>query len=153
MGACTIISDFVFSFVPIMLLLIAMMATTGRWLRVDLVSLIPLLLITLLGAYGVGFALGGLALVFKRIQALFQIMQFVFVGLLVIPTRVPGVKYLPLALGNDLIYRTMVQGVRLWRLPIGDILTAVAVGAAYLAAGILVFSWCERVAKNRGLHY
>mgnify|MGYP000913284451 CR=1 FL=1 len=117
-GACTIISDFAFSFVPIMLLLIAMMATTGRWLRVDLVSLIPLLLITLLGAYGVGFALGGLALVFKRIQALFQIMQFVFVGLLVIPTRVPGVKYLPLALGNDLIYRTMVQGVRLWRLPL-----------------------------------
>ncbi len=154
-GACTIISDFVFSFVPIMLLLIAMMATTGRWLRVDLVSLIPLLLITLLGAYGVGFALGGLALVFKRIQALFQIMQFVFVGLLVIPTRVPGVKYLPLALGNDLIHRTMVQGVRLWRLPVGDILTAVAVGAAYLAAGVLVFAWCERVAKNRGLlgHY
>jgi ABC-2 type transport system permease protein len=82
-------------------------------------------------------------------------MQFVFVGLLVIPTRVPGVKYLPLALGNDLIHRTMVQGVRLWRLPVGDILTAVAVGAAYLAAGVLVFAWCERVAKNRGLlgHY
>ena len=154
-GAATLMSDFVFSFIPIMLLLMAMMATTGRWLKVDLVTLIPLLFITLLGAYGVGFALGGLALVFKRIQALFQIIQFVFIGLLVIPIRVPGVKYLPLALGNDLIYRSMVDGVRLWCLPLGDILTAVAVGAAYLAAGIAVFSWCERIAKNRGLlgHY
>lgn len=153
--ACTIVSDFVFSFVPIMLLLVAMMATTGRWLRVDLVSLIPLLLITLLGAYGVGFALGGLALVFKRIQALFQIMQFVFIGLLVIPLRVPGVKYLPLAMGNDLIRSVMVDGVRLWRLPPGDILTATVVGALYLAIGIAIFSLCERNAKSRGLlgHY
>lgn len=154
-GACTIISDLVFSFVPIMALLMAMMATTGKWLRVDLISLVPLLLITLLGGYGVGFALGGLALVFKRIQALFQIMQFVFIGLLVIPIRVPVAKYLPLAMGNHLIYRTMVDGVRLWRLPLGDVLTAVWVGAAYLAVGIGIFSWCERVAKNRGLlgHY
>ena len=154
-AASTLISDFVFSFVPIMLLLAAMMATTGKWLRVDPPSLVPLLLITLLGAYGVGFALGGLALVFKRIQALFQIMQFVFVGVLVIPMRVPAAKYLPLALGNDLIRRAMVDGVRLWRLPPGDILTAVAVGAAYLAVGVAIFSWCERVAKNRGLlgHY
>jgi ABC-2 type transport system permease protein len=148
-------SYFVFSFVPIMLLLFAMMATTGRWLRVDMVSLVPLLVITLLGAYGVGFALGGLALVFKRIQALFQIIQFVFIGLLVIPARVPGVKYLPLAMGNDLIRAVMVDGVRLWRLPPGDILTAAAVGAVYLAIGIVIFSLCERVAKNRGLlgHY
>ncbi len=57
-----------------------MMATTGKWMNLDFVSLVPLLAITLLGAYGFGFALGGLALVFKRIQALFQIMQFVFIG-------------------------------------------------------------------------
>jgi ABC-2 type transport system permease protein len=154
-GACTIVSDFVFSFVPIMLLLVAMMATTGKWLRVDLISLVPLLLITLLGGHGVGFALGGLALVFKRIQALFQIVQFVFIGLLVIPIHVPVAKYLPLAMGNYLIRRTMVDGVRLWRLPPADVLIAVAVGAAYLAVGIAIFSWCERVAKNRGLlgHY
>ncbi|MBP7892840.1 MAG: ABC transporter permease [Firmicutes bacterium] len=154
-GAATLMSDFVFSFVPIMLLLFAMMATTGRWLRVDMVSLVPLLLITLLGAYGVGFALGGLALVFKRIQALFQIMQFVFIGLLVIPVHVPGVKCMPLALGNDLIRTVMVDGVRLWRLPPGDIVTAAAVGAVYLAVGIVIFSLCERVARNRGLlgHY
>ena len=150
-GAATAISDFVFSFVPIMLLLVAMMATTGRWLRMDLVSLVPLLLITLLGAYGVGFALGGLALVFKRIQALFQIMQFVFIGLLVIPVRVPGVKYLPLAMGNDLIHAVMVDGVRLWLLPPGDILTAAAVGVVYVAVGIVIFSLCERVDKNEGL--
>jgi len=154
-GACTVISNFIFSLVPIMVLLFAMMATTGKWLNLDFVSLIPLLLITLLGAYGFGFALGGLALVFKRIQAFFQIMQFVFVGFLIVPTRLAWAKFLPLAVGNDLISTVMVDGARLWELPLNDILTATAVGAAYLAIGIVIFSQCENVAKSRGLlgHY
>ena len=114
-----------------------------------------MLLITILGSYGFGFALGGLALIFKRIQAIFQIFQFVFVGFLVIPQRVPWAKLLPLSMGNSLIYDVMVDGIRLWELPIGSILTALVVGAVYLAVGVAVFSVCENIAKDRGLlgHY
>ncbi|HHY98373.1 MAG TPA: ABC transporter permease [Firmicutes bacterium] len=137
------------------ILLLAMMATTGRWLNLDIISIVPLLLMTVLTAYGVGFALGGLALIFKRIQAFFQIMQFVFIGCLVIPWRLAWAKFLPLSLGNALIYRIMADGVRLWELPLGDVLMATGIGLGYLTLGLLVFSACERAAKGRGLlgHY
>ena len=153
--ACTMVSSFVLSFIPVVILLIAMMITTGQWLNLDFISLIPLSIITVLGAYGFGFTLGGLALIFKRIQALFQIIQFVFVGFLVVPSRLPWAKFLPLSLGNTLIYDVMVNGTRLWELPLSSILTATTVGIAYLAVGIAIFSFCENIAKDRGLlgHY
>lgn len=151
----TMISSFALNFIPILILLVIMMATTGQWLNLDFISLIPLLLITVLGAYGFGFALGGLALIFKRIQAIFQIFQFVFIGFLVIPQRVAWAKFLPLSMGNSLIYDVMVDGTRLWELPFGSVLTALLVGVAYLAIGIIMFSLCENIAKDRGLlgHY
>lgn len=131
------------------------MATTGRWLHLDAVSIAPLMIVTVLGAYGVGFILGGLALVFKRIQALFQIVQFVFVGCLVIPSRVTWAGFLPLSAGAVLLRKTMVAGARIWQLPAGEVLMATAVGAGYLVLGLGVFSACECVAKARGLlgHY
>ena len=56
---------------------------------------------------------------------------------------------------NSLSYDVMLDGIRLWELPIGSILTALVVGAVYLAVGVAVFSVCENIAKDRGLlgHY
>lgn len=154
---CTfsLVVDFLVNMVAAVAFLFAMMATTGRWLNLDVVSIAPLIIVTVLGAYGTGFALGGLALVFKRIQAFFQVIQFAFVGCLVIPSRIPWAKLLPLTTGNALIYRVMAEGKRLWELPAADVLAALAVGVAYLAAGLAIFSACERAAKARGLlgHY
>ena len=91
----------------------------------------------------------------KGIQAFPQTMLFFFFCFLIAPTRLGGLNFLPLAVGNDLISTVMVDGARLWELPLNDILTATAVGAAYLAIGIVIFSCCENVAKSRGLlgHY
>jgi ABC-2 type transport system permease protein len=151
----TVLSTFLLNLIPHMVFLVAMMATTGRWLNIDLVSLIPLLAITVLGAYGFGFALGGLALIFKRIQALFQIVQFVFMAFLIVPFRVPWAKFLPLSMGNSLLYDVMVEGSRLWELPMKNLFIAIAVGTAYLSVGLIIFSRCENIAKDRGLlgHY
>lgn len=153
--ACTVVSTFLLNLIPHTVFLLAMMATTGRWLHIDFLSLIPLMAITVLGAYGFGFALGGLALVFKRIQALFQIVQFVFLAFLLVPTRVPWAKFLPLSLGNSLVNDVMVKGTPLWRLPIQSILMATAVGIVYLAIGLIIFARFERIARDRGLlgHY
>jgi ABC-2 type transport system permease protein len=153
--ACTVVSTFLLNLIPHTVFLLAMMATTGRWLHIDFLSLIPLMAITVLGAYGFGFALGGLALVFKRIQALFQIVQFVFLAFLLVPTRVPWAKFLPLSLGNSLLNDVMVKGTPLWRLPIKSVLMATAVGMVYLAVGLVVFARFEKIARDRGLlgHY
>lgn len=149
-AAFTIISNMLFSLVPVFVALIAMMLTAGTWLSLDLITLVPLMVISTLGAIGIGYALGGLALVFKRVQALFQIVQFLFIGVMTIPQRLWWARLLPVNAGYGLIRTTMVDGVRLWELPPGDVAIAVLVGVAYVAAGVAVFAACERAAKSRG---
>lgn len=151
-NACSTAVNFIVNILCNVVLLLAAMATTGKWLRLDVVSILPLLLLTLAGAYGIGFALGGLALIFKRIQATFQIVQFVFIGFLLAPmSNIPATKYLPLAMGNILIQRVMVNGFRLWQLPLDELGVAAATGVVYLGLGLTAFAWASRVARNRGL--
>lgn len=136
--------------------LLLMMATTGQWLRLDLVTLLPLLVFTIASAQGLGFVMGGFALVFKQVQATLGILQFAFVGLLAAPIdRLPWLKYLPLSWGNDLVRRAMIDGVSIFAMPAADLLFLVANGAAYFGLGFLGFKFFERRARERGLlgHY
>ena len=137
-------------------LLVVMMATTGRWLHVDLLTIVPLLLFTIASVQGIGFVMGGLALVFKQIQAALGILQFLFVGLIAVPMdQFPLARFLPLTWGTQLIGRAMMDGDRLWTLPPADVLGVAVVGIAYFAAGFGAFTLFERLARNRGLlgHY
>lgn len=151
-----LITRFLVNLILVGLILVAMMLTSGYWLYIDLISLIPLMVITISACYGFGFMMGGLALVFKRIQSSFQILQFTFVAFVAVPlNRFEWAKYLPLAMGNSLLRRVMVEGTRLWQLPAADLLVAAIVGAGYFFLGLAVFFRCISVARDRGLmgHY
>ena len=140
----------VYSFNVIFLLL--MMVTTGKYLRLDLISLVPILAVTIAGVYGIGYMLGGLALVFKRIQSFFQVMQFLMVAFLLAPVdRYLWAKLLPLGMGNHLAAEVMVGGKHLWQLPPADLLYLTASSAFYLVLGLAVFTRCEKAAKKAGL--
>ncbi len=145
------LTSLVFSF-PILFL---MMVTTGRYLRLDVLGLLPLLVLTVAGVFGIGLAVAGLALVFKRIQAAFQILQFVFVGFLFAPSEPVWAKVLPLNWGTELIGRVMVQGTRLREIPGLELLFLLANAVGWFGAGFVAFSLLERVARRRGLlgHY
>ncbi len=137
-------------------LLVAMMATTGRWLSFDLPTVIPLLVLTVASAQGLGFLMGGLAIVFKQIQAALGILQFLFFALIAAPVDTfPAVKYLPLAWGTDLLGRAMIDGTSLLGLPAADVALLVGNATVYFGGGFAVFKLFERVARNRGLlgHY
>ena len=151
-----ILSAFWFHLTLNIVFLVLMMATTGRWLHLDVVSLLPLILLTLTGVYGIGFAIGGLALVFKRIESFVQIFQFALVGLIAAPIdRFPFLRYLPLAEGNRLIRRVMVEGLSIFELPTADLVFLLVNSAVYFGLGFLVFKLMENVARDRGLlgHY
>lgn len=133
-----------------------MMATTNRWLHLDVLSIVPLLVLSILAVHGMGLAMGGLALIFKRVGATSAIFQYVFLMLVAVPVdKAPFFKYLPLAWGAKLIRQVMVDGASLYSMPAGDVLFLVANSAAYFTAGLLVFKACERAARNRGMlgHY
>lgn len=137
-------------------MLMAMMAASGKWLNLDLTSTLPVLLLSLAGISGLGFAAGGLAVVFKRVQSLLQIMQIGFLALVAVPiARFAFMKYLPLAWGNHLLNRVMVGGESLWTQPVGDIVFLVVHSLAYFFVGLWVFKYFERIARRRALlgHY
>ncbi len=137
-------------------MLFAMMAVTGRWLNVDLVSVLPLMLLIVWGVYGFGFLMGGLALVFKQVQAAFQILQFVWLGLVAAPLdQFPMLKYAPVSWGTHLIGQVMIGGRSIFDIPAGDLLFLAANSAVYFTLGFLGFKYLERVARDRGLlgHY
>jgi ABC-2 type transport system permease protein len=128
-----------------------MLLTTGTTLALDPLTVIPLGILTLGPAIGVGYLLGGLALVFKRVENVFQIVQFSFVGLVAAPVDAyPVLKALPLALGADLLRTAMGEGVRLWALPAADLGLLVVEAVVYVAIGHVVFGWLARRAKAGG---
>jgi ABC-2 type transport system permease protein len=137
-------------------LLVLMMATTGRWLNLAPLSTLPLIALTTIGVIGLGFMLAGVAIVFKRVQQALQVWQIAVFGLIAAPvTRVPFTKYLPLAWGTTLLRRVMVDGASITSMPIGDTLFLAGNSVAYFVLGIVVFRRFERVARERGLlgHY
>lgn len=138
-----------------LVMLVLMMVTTGKYLSVDLVTVIPLVVLSLCSAVGLGIGLGGVALVYKRVSNIFLIVQFLFIGALAAPSKPYVFNLLPLALGNDLVRKSMEQGVRLWELPTTDLAVLVVKAVAYLAVGYLVMIKMVGVARERGVfgHY
>jgi len=136
--------------------LILMMVTTGRYLRVDVVSIFPLLVLTLAGVYGFSYLIGGLALIFKRVESAAQLMNFVFIALIAAPAGAyPFLRFLPISLGVELLRSVMIDGRSILTIPAVEIVLLGGVSACYLLCGLLAFRLLERVARRRALlgHY
>jgi ABC-2 type transport system permease protein len=137
-------------------LLFGMMATTGNWLHLDLLTILPLLILTMAGIQGFGLIAGGLAVVFKRIASAMQVLQFVFVLMIAAPIdRFPWVRYLPLSWGNNLLQRAMREGTSILAMPFGDVAFLVANSLVWLTVGVAIFKMFEVAARKRALlgHY
>lgn len=128
-----------------------MLLTTGRGLRLDPVAVVPIGFLTLATAAGVGLAVGGLALVYERVENVFLLVGMAFVALVAAPVgEVAALKLLPLSLGSHLLRLVMVEGRTLWALPPLDLALLVGVALGYLGAGYAVFGVAVRLARRRG---
>ena len=140
----------------ILALLVVIMASTGKWLNLDLASVLPLMLLTIAGVQGVGLIMGGLAVIFKRVQNALNVFQFLFVAIIAAPlAQFPFVKYLPLKWGNEMLNLVMVEGRSILEIPAADIGFLIANSFIWLAVGALAFRWFESVARTHGklAHY
>ena len=133
--------------------LVVLVAIPLRW-----AALLPLVMLVL-GSVGYSLILGGLTLLFKRLEILkdlFQTVVLIFGGALVSLERMPGwmatiARFLPLTPGVEVLRKTLLDQVSLGTLAgDGTLLWLVGSAAAYLLLGIVIFRWCERIAKRRG---
>ena len=134
-------------------ILLTIMLLTGSRLDFPPVLILPLITV-LMGANGIAFIIGALALLFKQVSQLQVIFQFGLLFLLATPieastglTRVLA-NLLPITPSAGILRALMARGESL---NLTHIAIASINGVVYLALGIGLFRLAERQAKKRGI--
>lgn len=136
--------------------LVLMLVITREPLHIDPVTVVPLILFTLLAPVGLGFAMAGLALLFKQISSLFQLMRFALLGFIALPADGSSLfPWLPLTLGSDMLRVAMEENQSLIEFSAPTLATLVLQGLLYLVMGYAILYVCLDKAKERGTlgHY
>jgi ABC-2 type transport system permease protein len=146
------IADLVIQLVLIAIILFILIALTGSRIAFPPILVLPLLTI-ILGAYGLSFLMGSLALLLKRVQQILGIFQFALLFVLATPTEEwmgwgQVARWLiPMTGSAGLLRDLMARGEALnW----GEFGLAALNGIVYLAVGLCFFRFCEGQAKKRG---
>jgi len=147
-GAAKVVRTFLISSI----ILAAMLLITGTRLELHVGTIVVVASLSILSVLGLGFAAGGITVLYKRVGNWLNLLQFGFVVLISASAlEVPWLKVLPLAHGSDLLQRAMVDGVRLWEFPPADVALLVAVAVGYLGLGYAVFQASTRRARRLGV--
>lgn len=144
------------NFLIVIVLLYISMLTSGQWLNIDVLTILPILILMLISMFGVGLMIAGISIILKQIQSFLQILQFIIAGLTFVPLSVaPFLAYFPFVKGVDLIRFVMIDGATLGQISGGDFLILTFNAVFYFIVGLICFKYCERVAMNKGLlaHY
>ncbi len=132
--------------------LAVMLLLTRTRLSIDPITVITVAGLAITSVIGLGFAAGGITVLYKRIGNWLNLLQFGFVVLISAPVLdAPWTRFLPLAHGSALLQRAMVDGVRLWEFGIFDIGLLVGVAVGYLVGGYIVFHYATRRARRLGV--
>ncbi|PSQ44530.1 ABC transporter permease [Halobacteriales archaeon QS_9_68_42] len=147
-GAAKVVRTFLLSSV----ILAVMLLITGTSLRLHAFTIVVVATLSILSVLGLGFAAGGITVLYKRVGNWLNLLQFGFVVLISAPAlEMPWLKVLPLAHGSELLQRAMVDGVRLWEFPPADLALLIGVAVGYLGLGYAVFQASTRRARRLGV--
>ncbi len=120
----------------------------------------PVFIITVLGLFGFGFAIGGFTLIFKEVASVRDMVQYALVflngALLPIDVFPPWLAFiarlLPTTQGIIVLRQVGLEGmtlVEVWQS--GSLMWLLIHSAVFLTLGWFIFKWCETFAQNRGL--
>ncbi|MFB6251987.1 MAG: ABC transporter permease [Halobellus sp.] len=134
------------------ILLAVMLLVTGSTLQLHLLTVVVIAGLSIVSVLGLGFAAGGVAVLYKRIGNWLNLLQFGFVGLISAPAFDLGwAKLLPLTHGSALLQRAMVDGVRLWEFDVRALALLISVAVGYLGLGYVVFRAATKRARRLGV--
>jgi ABC-2 type transport system permease protein len=117
-------------------------------------AIVPVLIAVLLSSYGLGFMLGAVALVWKRITQLSSLLQFVLLFCVMTPFEqlhppLPQLaRLLPGVPGVELMRGIMARAEPL---ELNGLVLALVNGVVYFVLGIALFNQAVRFIRQRGL--
>jgi ABC-2 type transport system permease protein len=146
------VAKLVRTFVTSTIILAVMLLVTGTTLTLDVLTVVPVAVLSVASVLGLGFAAGGVTVLYKRIGSWLNLLQFGFVVLVSAPAFGLGwTKFLPLALGSSMLQRAMVDGIRLWEFPLADLAILAGTAVGYVVFGYAVFEYATRRARRLGV--
>ena len=151
-----VFASILFNIVFVGVVLLLLIFTTGRSFNIDIISLFLPVSFVLLSVLGIGFIIGGLTLIYKRIDNYLQIITFGLIGLIAAPVgRIPSLKFLPASFGSSMVKDIMTEGKSILDFSTNDILFVAFIGFLYLFIGYGVYKKCESLAMSKGMlgHY
>lgn len=148
------ITNLIVNLLVCFIVLFSIMATTNYWLNIKVFQLLIIILIGIFSILGIALIFGGLALIFKKIQSLLNIIQYFLIGL-VIPgpnTFSPLItSILPFRPTIEKVYNIAVGGESLMDSSLGDFGIIIVNSVVYFLIGLFIFNQCNRIAKKKGL--
>jgi ABC-2 type transport system permease protein len=146
------VSKVVRTFLTSAVVLAVMLFITGTTLQLNVLTVVVVAGLSIASVLGLGFAAGGITVLYKRVGNWLNLLQFGFIVLVSAPAFDVGwLRFLPLAQGSALLQRAMIDGTRLWQFPIADLAVLVGVAAGYVLLGYLVFQYATRRARRLGV--
>jgi ABC-2 type transport system permease protein len=140
------------TFLTSALILAVMLVLTDTALQLPIVTITVVAILAICSVLGLGFAAGGVSVLYKRIGSWLNLLQFGFILLISAPAFELGwTRYLPLAQGSSMLQRAMIEGTRLWEFPLFDLVVLVGVAVGYLLLGYAVFELATRRARRLGV--
>lgn len=147
-----LLADSLLHSVMVVLLFYLSMLTTGEWLNIDLLSIIPIFILTCISMYGLAFIIAGLTVILKQIQAFLQIFQFALAGLTFISLSSHiYLLLLPITKGLQMIRAIMIENYHLTDFAVIDFVILIANALLYLIVGLAIYLYCEHYAREKGL--
>src|SRR5699024_12313129 len=128
------------------------MLTSGQWLNIDVLTILPILILMLISMFGVGLMIAGISIILKQIQSFLQILQFIIAGLTFVPLSVaPFLAYFPFVKGVDLLRFVMIDGATLGQIGGGDLLILTFIAVFYFVVVFFIFQYFSWVETKKGL--
>lgn len=122
-------------------------------------SMIPILLITIVGLLGFGYMVGGMTLIFKQvgplanlIQNALMIVNGTFLPVSFMPTWLAtAVTLFPSTLGIILMRRVVLEGASLGMLwSEGSLIWLCLHSGGFFVLGWFIYAYCEQIARKQG---
>lgn len=134
------------------IVLVFALLVTGETIFVNLPTVVFLTVFTILPVVGLGFALSGLAILYKRLRSTFTLVNYFFLGLIALPAgQYPLLKLVPVTDGSYYLRQAMLENRRLWEFAPTDIGLLVAKSVPLLLCGVYVFQLAVGEARERGV--
>ena len=140
------VTNTLFNFILITVLLCLAMAATNRWIMVNLPYMYFMILLATPSLMGISFMLGGISLIHKQIHAVNGILSFGLIGMMLLPSYPLSVfSFLPFIAGARTVILAIVERQSF---PAWWYLFIAANSALYLSLGLFVFRIMEKKARR-----